>query len=114
MGCNCGKKLPKAPRQAKPYAPPPPEETTIYRNDSAEAVVSRNPRLNIQPGETIELTSVERHSYVVKMAIRSGELVPAEEPVEEPAPAAKTAAPKTAAPKGAKAKAVAAAAASAA
>lgn len=114
MGCNCGKnKLPKAPRQAKPYAAPPPAPVTTYKNASSDVVSARNPRLSIQPGETVDLNSVEINSYVVKMAIRNGELVPAEDPKVEAAPAAKTAAPKTAAPKTAPAKAKAAAAAAA-
>jgi hypothetical protein len=78
MGCGCGKKLPRAARiraEALPSAPPPPDEVTTFLNASDSVVSSRNPRLTIQPGEIVELTEVERHSYVVKMAIRNEELV---------------------------------------
>lgn len=92
MGCNCGKGLPKAraPRRTVAYAPPAPEAVTRYRNDAVLAVTSRNPRLSIEPGETVELSNVEINCYVVKMAIRNGELVPAPEEVVEEPPAKKT------------------------
>lgn len=114
MGCNCGKKLPKAarpPRTAAPAVSPEIVPSGPYRNATDSTFSSRNPRLTIQPDEIVELTSVERAAYTVKMAVRNGELVPADEVVEAVSAPPKKAAPKTAAPKTPQAKARAAAAA---
>ena len=51
-----------------------------YRKDTP---VLKNVSFAVEPGETVELSNVEINCYVVKMAIRNGELVPAPEEVVE-------------------------------
>lgn len=69
MGCGCRKKLPTTrPARWAEYT------DKSYRNASDETLISRNPRLALEPGDTVVLTSgMINHS--VRGWIRNGVLV---------------------------------------
>lgn len=93
MGCGCGGGKKSLPTVAPERWASLVDKT--YRNDSEEILESRNPRLEIKPGNTITLNS-ETINHSIRAWIRTGVLVLVPEAPEAAAkkPAAKKSAAK--------------------